>query len=37
MFLTINDIIVLTGLISFAGFISYTMGQIGNAIHEMLN
>jgi hypothetical protein len=37
MYLTFNDWIVLTGLISFAGFITYTVNEVGNAVHSMLH
>jgi hypothetical protein len=37
MYLTFNDWIVLAGLISFAGFISYTAHEVGGAIHDWLN
>ena len=37
MLLTINDWLVLAGLLSFAGFISYTAHEIGNSIHQYLN
>jgi hypothetical protein len=36
MLLTLNDWIVLAGLLSFCGFVSYTAHEIGNAIHSWL-
>jgi hypothetical protein len=37
MLLTFNDLMVLFALISFAGFISYTAHEVGNAFHDWLN
>jgi hypothetical protein len=31
------DYIVLFGLLSFCGFITYTVNEIANAIHSMMN
>jgi hypothetical protein len=35
--MTIVDYIMLAGLISFCGFISYTAHEVGNAIWDMLD
>ena len=37
MFLTFDDFLLLGGLLSFCGFITYTVHEVGNAIHSMLN
>ena len=37
MLLTFNDWIVLAGLLSFSGFITYTVHEVGNAIHSWLD
>ena len=37
MYLTFNDLMVLFALISFAGFISYTAHEVGNAVQDWLN
>jgi len=37
MYLTFNDLMVLFALIGFAGFISYTAHEVGNAVHNMLH
>lgn len=37
MSLTLNDWLYLIGTIAFAGFVSYTVHEIGNAIHSHLH
>jgi len=37
MYLTLNDWMMLVGLISFAGFCSYTAHEIQGAIHNYLH
>lgn len=35
--LTINDYLLLAGLISFCAFITYTVHEVGHAIHSMID
>lgn len=35
--MTINDWIVLAGLLSFCGFITYTVHEVGNAVWSYLD